>query len=640
MNKDEFKFLIVNTQALWQQGEIKKDEEDKESIEITGEGLSLRKYYTHTYTESYLSGRINLLDFAIDFCGLLYVLDLTEKKILIFDTSTNTKTYQCVECISFSYPKAITISSSNIYVADDSKIYCLARVNYQTRWVVSIERGELVDMALGSKESLYVLDKSAKKVFKIDKKGELSALDLYKDGNPYGLGKPVNIAIDGGNYLYILEYSKKQVLKFNPKGILESSVSLQVEESFEPSGLAVDDKGNIYVGDKRVSGVPYQFDSSGKGTPIEYEGAVNSLILNKRGDLYILNKEKKEIAYLRHVERYISKGVYITKSFDSTIPYCQRHKVVLEADIPENTQVKLSYYASDEEYLSSNPRWSEPLINPKDALLVNANGKNIWFKIELMSDNLSLKSPLIKSFRVHFQRLSYLRYLPATYQEDLVSKDFLERFLSLFETFLGGLEAKNEDVPKLFDTKATPKEFLFWLSTWLGAVWDENWEEKKWREFLSRAVELYKKRGTREGLEELIEIYSGNKPIIVENFQLRCVENEDVKSILEKLFVTPKPYSFCVLLKPAQEEIESKLKTIKRIIELEKPAHTNAGVVVLQPWIYLDMHTYLGINTYLSKQVMRLGITSVIGRDTVLTDMEEAGQIERRAMTGVDTKLT
>jgi hypothetical protein len=154
-------------------------------------------------------------------------------------------------------------------------------------------------------------------------------------------------------------------------------------------------------------------------------------------------------------------------------------------------------------------------------------------------------------------------------------------------------------------------------------------------------VALYKKRGTREGLEELIEIYTGNKPMIIEHFQLGCAENEELKTLSEKLFGVSMPYTFCVLLILSQTEIYgSQLKTVKRLIDREKPAHTVAGVMVLQPWIYLDMHTYLGINTYLSEPVMRLGITSVIGRDTVLSDPEAAGQMERRARTGVDTRLT
>ncbi len=122
------------------------------------------------------------------------------------------------------------------------------------------------------------------------------------------------------------------------------------------------------------------------------------------------------------------------------------------------------------------------------------------------------------------------------------------------------------------------------------------------------------------------------------NFVLRCEENDELKVVLEKLFGAPAPFNFCVMLK-LNQNIESQLKSVKRIVELEKPAHTSAGVVVLQPWIYLDLHTYLGVNTYLSKSVMQLGITSVIGRDTVLSDTEGSGQIERRSKTGIDTKL-
>jgi hypothetical protein len=55
------------------------------------------------------------------------------------------------------------------------------------------------------------------------------------------------------------------------------------------------------------------------------------------------------------------------------------------------------------------------------------------------------------------------------------------------------------------------------------------------------------------------------------------------------------PYRFCVLLKPFPIKVEngkSRFRritdnehlTVKRIIELEKPAHTHAGLQILQPW--------------------------------------------------------
>ena len=210
-----------------------------------------------------------------------------------------------------------------------------------------------------------------------------------------------------------------------------------------------------------------------------------------------------------------------------------------------------------------------------------------------------------------------------------------------------------------FEEGTPERDFLTWLASWLAVAFDENWTEAKRRAFLELVPELYKKRGTREGLKELIQIYTEEVPIIFEHFQLNCIEqNEENKKIWTTLFGDCL-YTFCVLLNPLQIKYESgdvnqnvsqisgnlvqatnELNTVRRIVETEKPAHTDAGVNILQPWIYLDMHSYLGINSILSQPVFRLGQTSVISRDTVLTDTEAGGQIERHARVEVDTTLT
>ena len=77
--------------------------------------------------------------------------------------------------------------------------------------------------------------------------------------------------------------------------------------------------------------------------------------------------------------------------------------------------------------------------------------------------------------RVYYPRLSYLRYLPAVYQQDPVSQEFLERFLSMFETVFSGLEATIERIPEVFDPELTPDEFLDWLAQWLDLGIEEDW---------------------------------------------------------------------------------------------------------------------------------------------------------------------
>ncbi len=700
MNEKEFKFLVINTQSLWQQGESAPDDTGADSMEITEEGISLRKYYTHTLSERRSFGIISPIDFALDPCGLLYVLDSKERKLAIIDT--NTQTTEWVKCISFSDPTAVTVDSYNLYVADGGDVYCLAKANYQVRWKAHIEGGMLVDMALDSRQNLYILDRKSQQVYKINRAGKLSEMALANE-----LEDAVNICTDKEDYLYVLEHSSKKVLQFDSQGNLERTISLTDTKAkiSKPSGLAVDEQGNIFVGDQTATGTPYKIDTSGKASPIGYVGTTYRLLLNKKGDLYILGE--KEIAILELVARYIDEGTYFTRVFDSTEPETRWHKVVVDAEIPENTRMNVYYYISDAETLPYEPAWSDPIVNFKDALILSSQGRYIWFKIELISDDLHSTSPKIKSLKVYFPRLSYLRYLPATYQEDETGRDFMERFLSLFETFFSNHEEAISTFTRYIDSEATPYAFLPWLSSWLAIAYDENWAEVNIRELVRRAPELYKMRGTRKGIEEIIELFTGEEPIIVENFHFKRQEGktityklkqkarrgdtslvvgetpdlymEDVieisdgtnkefavisykegsvlqlrgkiasdynvgatvrKARLEEILYGDCPYSFCVLLKPSQIKAQNEFNAVNRIIEQEKPAHTIGGLKVLQPWIYLDMHTYLGMNTILTKPAFILGETSVVSRETVLDDREESGQFDLRARLGMDTKLT
>jgi hypothetical protein len=237
---------------------------------------------------------------------------------------------------------------------------------------------------------------------------------------------------------------------------------------------------------------------------------------------------------------------------------------------------------------------------------------------------------------------------------------------------------------RYFDACGTPPEFLSWLGSWLALAVEEDWSEDKKRLFISKAVSLYKKRGTREGLEESIDLLTGKKPLIVEVFKgtgsCKDVTAEDCneQNFREHMvFFPPKEavvkachdektlkrsdkdgavedtyqeipltdilygterFGFCVILEDSDTDPIT-ISRVRRIIEDQKPAHTCYGLKVLQPWFYLDMHTYLGINTKLTKPEFVLGVTSVIGRDTVLHDEEQAGQVERHARVGIDSTI-
>ncbi len=169
----------------------------------------------------------------------------------------------------------------------------------------------------------------------------------------------------------------------------------------------------------------------------------------------------------------------------------------------------------------------------------------------------------------------YVRHLPAIYQSD----ELMGRFLMLFESFWGPIDQQIRGMHYYFDPKLTPPEALPWLAQWVDVVLDERLSLAQQRHLLSTAAAHYRKRGSRQGLIEILEIYTGVTPIIIEhtarNFQLgpTALLGPNVA-----LGTSNQPHAFTVVLRlppPASESAGRELeRRLAAIIEAEKPAHT------------------------------------------------------------------
>ena len=179
----------------------------------------------------------------------------------------------------------------------------------------------------------------------------------------------------------------------------------------------------------------------------------------------------------------------------------------------------------------------------------------------------------------------YLRYLPRIYQEQ---DEVMARFLMLFESFWAPIESQIDNLPLYFDPAFTPLKLLPWLASWVDLTLDDHWPEAKRRQLLKAAVSLYRKRGTRRGLQEYLEIYTGAQVQISEhgahNFLLGSGARLGPGVALGTLNM-PHTFTVTVYLPPAQNvaaivvdrkryEAERR-QMIESIIEAEKPAHTS-----------------------------------------------------------------
>jgi phage tail-like protein len=181
---------------------------------------------------------------------------------------------------------------------------------------------------------------------------------------------------------------------------------------------------------------------------------------------------------------------------------------------------------------------------------------------------------------------AYLRFLPGIYAEQ---DEFMARYLMLFESFWGPIEQQIEAIPHYVDPEFTPAQLLPWLATWVDLTLDERWPEEKRRRLLASAVSLYRKRGTRLGLQEYLEIYTGAQVRVTEhgahNFRLGPAARLGPGVALGTI---NKPHTFTVTAYLPAEPDEEKLtpdergrletqrrRMLEAIIEAEKPAHTS-----------------------------------------------------------------
>jgi phage tail-like protein len=206
---------------------------------------------------------------------------------------------------------------------------------------------------------------------------------------------------------------------------------------------------------------------------------------------------------------------------------------------------------------------------------------------------------------------SFLRHLPSIFSDD--PTQFLGRFLLPFEQILTGLDG-GEPVPAegleetiagiaaLFDPHTTREDFLPWLAGWVALGLRADWTVAQKRDFVAKIVPLYRRRGTKENLAELLKIYTGLAPVITSGadteFQI------GVHSTIGKdmwLDGSP-PHRFHVgvtMPNPDPQTLQRQYQIASALIELQKPAHTTFDLEIVFT-------------------TMQIGVRSTIGRDTLL----------------------
>jgi len=216
---------------------------------------------------------------------------------------------------------------------------------------------------------------------------------------------------------------------------------------------------------------------------------------------------------------------------------------------------------------------------------------------------------------------SYLKDLPAIFSEDV----FSGRFLLAFEQVLTGLPGQSgrEPVPALgleeiianlstlFDPKSSwdsilpdkerQTEFLNWLAGWVALGLRADWTDAQKRDFLANIVSLYRQRGTKHNLAELLRIYTGLSPVITaEELEIQIGVNSTIG--VDTQIEGGAPHFFHVdvtMPKPDTITLQRQRQIAMALIELQKPAHTDYELTIRFDTMQISDRSTIGVDTLL-----------------------------------------
>jgi phage tail-like protein len=185
---------------------------------------------------------------------------------------------------------------------------------------------------------------------------------------------------------------------------------------------------------------------------------------------------------------------------------------------------------------------------------------------------------------IHIEAQSRLmKMLPEIYHDN----ELLGRFLLGFESFWNPLEQQIAQGEMLFDPQLAPAHFLPWLASWVGITWDENLPESRQRALLGLSLDMYKTRGTRQGLEQFLRLYTGGEVKIVEHRAKNLALGRSTRMGLTQalgrqnlpntftVIVTITRHKLAELFGAGQYQVEERFqRRLEMLIESQKPAHT------------------------------------------------------------------
>lgn len=158
-----------------------------------------------------------------------------------------------------------------------------------------------------------------------------------------------------------------------------------------------------------------------------------------------------------------------------------------------------------------NALGAKRFINAEDELLYDLNGRYLYIAMEFMGYG----SASVNNIRVNAAGDNFMGAFPQVYQE---RNSFFHRFMSVFSSIYNDLSDRNEKLYEILDLDKCSPELLEMYGSWFGIDLAGGFlSEDVLRTIVKEAYQLNRMKGTKKGIERMLEIILGEPAVLFEN---------------------------------------------------------------------------------------------------------------------------
>lgn len=139
------------------------------------------------------------------------------------------------------------------------------------------------------------------------------------------------------------------------------------------------------------------------------------------------------------------------------------------------------------------------------AKLFDVKDRFLWIRVSLTA-TAGARLPSLSELAVLYPGRTLMENLPSIYQkEESRPQSFLRDLVGVLETTTQGLDSQIASMGGQIHPASATEPWLNFIARWLGLPWDDALSLEQKRALVLRAADLAKNRGTRAGLEALLE---------------------------------------------------------------------------------------------------------------------------------------